>query len=55
MTIEIERLTIAPAKEADILTLHHLFNLPESQNGIRGKIRKITAQRHNDDRKEKLP
>lgn len=31
MTIETERLTIAPAKEADIPTLHRLFNLPEIQ------------------------
>ncbi len=31
MTIETERLTIAPATEADIPTLHRLFNLPEIQ------------------------
>ncbi len=28
MTIETERPTIAPAKEADIPTFHRLFNLP---------------------------
>lgn len=31
MTIETERLTISPAKESDIPTLHRLFNLPEIQ------------------------
>ena len=31
MIIETERLTIAPAREADIPTLHRLFNLPEIQ------------------------
>lgn len=28
MTIETERLTIASAKETDIPTIHHRFNLP---------------------------